>query len=216
MTICLDTDTRSGSHQAIRGPFGYPELVPVETEVKIRISDIQPVQNKLRELGFQIRAPRVFESNIVFDAVDARLRNNGKLLRVRRAGDESLLTFKGPGKDGPHKSREEIETNVNDADATEQILTRLGFKPGFRYEKYRTEFSRSSGAGIVTMDETPIGNFLEIEGPPEWIDSTARELAYSPSEYITKSYAALYVEYCRERRVEPSNMVFERRTQVNT
>jgi len=190
--------------------------VPVETEVKIRISDIQSVQEKLRHLRFQIRAPRVFESNVLLDSADGRLRNKGELLRVRRAGDEGLLTFKGPGKAGPHKSREEIETKVGDAGAMEQILLRLGFKPGFRYEKYRTEYSRPSEPGVVTFDETPIGNFIEIEGPTEWIDSTARELAYSPSEYITKSYAALYLDYCRERRITPSNMVFEPRTQANT
>jgi adenylate cyclase class 2 len=190
--------------------------VPVETEVKIRISPIQPVQEKLRDLGFQIRRPRVFESNVLLDAVDAGLRNKGELLRVRRAGDESLLTFKGPGKTGPHKSREEIETKVGDADATEQIFARLGFKPGFRYEKYRTEYSRPSESGVITLDETPIGNFLELEGPPEWIDSTAKKLAHSPSEYITKSYAALYIEYCRERHITPTNMVFDARTQANT
>jgi adenylate cyclase class 2 len=190
--------------------------VPVETEVKIRIAAIPPVQERLHELGFQIRRPRVFESNVVLDAIDARLRKNGELLRIRRAGDEGLLTFKGPGQAGPHKSREEIETKVSDPDALEQILVRLGFTPGFRYEKYRTEYFRPSEPGVVTLDETPIGNFLEIEGPPEWIDSTATKLGHSRSEYITKSYAALYIEYCRERHITPLNMVFDARTQANT
>lgn len=190
--------------------------MPVETEVKIRISDIQSVQEKLRALRFQVRKPRVFESNVLLDTLDTRIRNNGELLRVRRAGEEGLLTFKGPGQAGPHKSREEIETTIGNPGAMEQILMRVGFKQGFRYEKYRTEYSRPSEPGILTLDETPIGNFLEIEGAAEWIDSTARDLAYSPSEYITKSYAALYLDYCRERRITPSNMVFEPGTQGNT
>lgn len=92
----------------------------------------------------------------------------------------------------------------------DQILRRLGLNPAFRYEKYRTEYSRRGSSGTITVDETPIGDYIELEGAPKWIDATARKLGYSPSDYITSSYGALYLEHCHERGVQPSNMVFKR------
>src|SRR5208283_2251154 len=190
--------TASAPLQAINIPFRYPGGLATETEVKIRISRPAAVRKRLRELGFDVRAPRVFEANTIFDTPLQDLQKRGELLRVRRAGRATLLTFKGLGKSGLYKSREEIETNVDDADAIEQIIARLGFVPTFRYEKYRTEFARPGKSGIVTVDHTPIGDIMEIEGPAKWIDRTARELGYSMADYITKSYGVLYLEYCRE------------------
>ena len=70
------------------------------------------------------------------------------------------------------KSREEIETELADGAAFEAILAALGYSRTFRYEKYRTKFVSASrtGSGLITLDETPIGSFLELEGPEYWID----------------------------------------------
>ena len=72
------------------------------------------------------------------------------------------------------------------------ILRALGFAPTFRYEKYRAEWS--DGTGHVVIDETPIGNFGEFEGPARWIDRTARALGIAPSDYITQTYAPMFFE----------------------
>jgi adenylate cyclase class 2 len=50
--------------------------------------------------------------------------------------------------------------------------------------------------------------YLELEGPPGWIDRTARQMGFSEEHYITLSYARLYLDWCRKNRVKPSNMVF--------
>ena len=69
----------------------------------------------------------------------------------------------------------------------------VGFHPAFRYDKYRTEFSRrarrgdKSRHGHVTLDETPMGVFMELEGSGPWIDRTAKELGFSRNDYITMS-----------------------------
>jgi len=88
------------------------------------------------------------------------------------------------------------------------ILGRLGFRPSFRYQKYRTEMKQSSGPGTATLDETPIGTYIELEGSPSWIDRTARRLGYSEDRYITASYGRLYLEWCKRRRRKPAGMVF--------
>jgi adenylate cyclase class 2 len=94
----------------------------------------------------------------------------------------------------------------------EAILTQLGYRPVFRYEKFRTEYTKRAGnGGKVLLDETPIGNFLEIEGSPRWIDRSARLLGFSSDEYITRSYGYLYLAYCREKRIRPKDMLFKTR-----
>jgi adenylate cyclase class 2 len=115
------------------------------------------------------------------------------LLRLRVAGSIATLTFKGPPAKGRYKSRFESETPVSDPDACREILHRLGFRQVFRYEKYRTEYVRLDDHGVVALDETPIGVFFELEGPPAWIASTAQLLGFGIRSYISESYIALHL-----------------------
>ncbi len=178
-----------------------------EIEIKLRIPDAASGRLLLERAGYHIIAPRVYEANIVFDTPGRDLRARGELLRLRTAGQRHIVTFKGRARPGPHKDREELEVAVTDAAAFEQILNRLGLEPVFRYEKYRTEYQQPGGQGTATLDETPIGDFLELEGPPAWIDASAVALGFLPSQYLTASYGQLYLDYCRENNVAYPDMV---------
>lgn len=181
----------------------------METEVKIRLDSAAAVPERLQAAGFGISAPRVFEANALYDTEDRTLMRNGMLLRVRQVGDRAVITWKGRGTPGPYKSRPELETSIGSAEIVGQMLAQLGYQPFFRYEKYRTEFMHGRNAeGVVTLDETPIGDFLELEGPGNWIDETASKLGFSQTDYVVDSYARLYVANCERRGVEPGHMVF--------
>lgn len=183
-----------------------------EREIKLRLNvDIKAIQRKLRQVNLRVSKKRVYEVNLLFDTPDGALRAAGKLIRVRTVGAQNVLTFKGVSKPGRHKRREEIETHLEDSAAFEKILSRLGYEQTFKYEKYRTEYRSPNQAGVVTVDETPIGNFLEIEGAGRWIDQTAKVLGFGPSDYVTDSYGALYRQYCQERGITPANMTFRAR-----
>lgn len=177
-----------------------------ETEIKLPLASIAEGRRRLREAGFRLARRRVFEANTVYDAARRVLYRSGALLRVREVNGRGLLTYKGPAAPGRHKSREEIETPFNDPAAMHAILKNLGFQPAFRYEKFRAEFT--GGAGIATLDETPIGCFLELEGPPSWIDRSARKLGFRPLDYITASYYGLYRERCARLGRPVRDMVF--------
>ena len=125
--------------------------------------------------------------NSLYDLPGQKLRQRGEMLRLRKYGPNWLLTHKAKGKTGRHKSRVEIETSIRDGNKIDAILRALGFTPTFRYEKFRAEWSR--GKGHVVVDQTPIGDFGEIEGPVRWIDQTARALRIAPADYITQTYA---------------------------
>ncbi len=184
----------------------------VETEIKLRLpQDAERAIALLEQHGFRATGPRQLEIDQTFDLPTGELRQNGRLLRLRSAGGRWTVTYKGPAIAGVrHKSREEIETDVSDGPAFAQILAGLGYQPSFAYEKFRITFKAPGDEGIVTLDETPIGDFLELEGPGSWIDRTAQRLGFSPGDYITSSYAALYEEHRRAHEAVPRDMKFHR------
>src|SRR6266849_2529393 len=150
-----------------------------EIEIKLRVASAPAARRLLRAGGFRVLRRRVFEDNRIFDTPELMLRRAGSVLRVREAGKISRVTYKGPTAGGRHKSREELEIEISDAATAALVLERLCFHPVFRYQKYRTEYSQPGSHGVVTLDETPIGCFLEIEGAPRWIDLTARPAGLS-------------------------------------
>jgi adenylate cyclase class 2 len=182
----------------------------VETEIKLRLSqDPQRARALLEQHGFQATGPRQLETDQTFDLPTGELRQSGRLLRLRSTGGRWIVTYKGPADAGAkHKSREEIEADVSDGAAFAQILARLGYQLAFAYEKFRTTFKAAGEEGIATLDETPIGGFLELEGPGYWIDQTAVSLGFGPADYITSSYAALYEEHRRTHATVPRDMKF--------
>ncbi len=179
-----------------------------ETEIKLAVPDAKTARDLLRAAGFQVSKRRVFETNLVFDTPEMSMRRASTLLRVRQAGGAATLTFKGPPDVGRHKSREELELEISDARAMGAIIERLGLGPVFRYDKYRTEYRQPGHSGMAMLDETPVGVYLELEGPPAWIDRTARKLGFVEEDYITTSYARLYLEWCERSGVRPKDMVF--------
>jgi adenylate cyclase class 2 len=87
-----------------------------------------------------------------------------------------------------------------------RILETLGFHVWFRYEKYRQEFAKDDV--IVAIDETPIGTFVELEGGEQGIVSAARALGRGQADYLTDSYRGLFLQYCHERGVTATDMLF--------
>src|SRR5215467_2646022 len=180
-----------------------------EIEIKFKVADIGSLTAKLQQLGFQQATPRTYEMNALFDLPGQPLRKRGDLLRLRKYGDIWVLTHKSKGKlkEGPHKIRVETETRVEDGVKMEAILRALQFEPSFRYEKFRAEWKRDEGH--VVIDETPIGNFAEIEGPADWIDAVARELDVEPKNYLTENYASLFFAWKRDTGSKAREMTFD-------
>jgi adenylate cyclase class 2 len=178
-----------------------------EIEIKFRVEDLRAVTRKLRSAGFRLVTPRTPEMNTLYDLPGETLRGRGELLRLRKYGTQWVLTHKAKGKTGRHKARVETETRVTDGRKMEEILLALGYAPSFRYEKFRAEWT--DGKGHVVVDETPIGNFGEIEGPHRWIDATAKKLGVKATDYITKNYAGLFLEWKALTKSSADEMTFQ-------
>ena len=186
-----------------------------ETEVKLKVSDIEAIRERLQRLGLRLLDRRSLEDNVLFDTPDRALRKVRSILRLRRYAGKWIVTFKGtPAADPLYKSRLELESAVENPEAIRLLFEALGFRPVFRYQKYRSHYGPGESAESrkasfeIALDETPIGNFLEIEGSRRSIDRMASQLGYSRSDYSTASYGALYLEECRQRNIVPGDMVF--------
>jgi adenylate cyclase class 2 len=177
-----------------------------EIEIKFRVADLRALTRKLQAAGFHLVTRRTHEVNTLYDLPGGVLRKRNELLRIRKYGSSWTLTHKSGTKRGKHSSRVELETAVSDGKKLDAILRALGYAPSFRYEKFRAEWT--DGKGQVVVDETPIGNFCEIEGPPRWIDATAKKLGVSTADYITKNYATLFVEWKQETGSRAMEMTF--------
>jgi adenylate cyclase class 2 len=185
-----------------------------EVEIKLPLPSAAHGRRLLRKAGFRVIRRRVYENNLVFDTPEGRLRSGDLLLRLREAGSVATLTFKGPASEARHKSRLEMETIVSSPSACLEILRRLGFRQTYRYEKFRTEYRGLDDRGVVALDETPVGVFLELEGPPAWIDSTARLLGFEIKSYISESYMDLHRSRRHRLGLPLRAMVFFRATPI--
>jgi adenylate cyclase class 2 len=182
----------------------------VETEIKFRVDDLASLNQRLTEAGFKLLTPRSFESNTLYDTADRVMRARTEILRIRSYAGRWVLTHKripesAPGQE-KHKHRIETETQVSDGDALAEVFRSLGLTPAFRYEKWRAEWE--DGEGHCVVDETPIGDFAELEGPDEWIDRTARQLGIDADQYITLSYGRLFEQWREREGSSVQNLTF--------
>jgi adenylate cyclase, class 2 len=177
-----------------------------EIEVKFALRDRAALVRRLHDVGGERLYPETFEDNIVLDR-RGELRTKGALLRVRKFGKYSIATFKGPMSiEGGVKSREEVQTGVESFELAIQLFDSLGYKPVFRYQKFR-EVWRVRDAEVV-IDRTPIGEYFEIEGTVDMIRALAAELGMEMEQAVRQTYADIYRQARRTRADLPNDMVF--------
>lgn len=180
---------------------------PLEHEVKIPVSALAPVRHRLGISGGRLAGERQLEDNAVLDTPDLRLLASGRLLRLRRWGSEAILTFKGPATyDGGVKTRLELETGVGAPERALGILAELGWTVQRRYQKYRETWKL--GAVTVALDETPIGCFVEIEGPGSELPAAAQALGLDVGAAVSASYQELWQQWRQAHPGAPRDMLF--------
>lgn len=178
-----------------------------EIELKLPSRDLEAVRRRIREQGGAAVSPLHFESNDLYDDAQGHLSSSGCALRLRRANNETILTFKGPARfESGVKRRRELETSVADGEAAEAILAGLGLTKRFRYEKRREEWKLEDC--LIALDQTPLGDFVEIEGDPTQIRRAVSLLELDFSEAIPYSYAKLYALRREKDPSLPPDMVF--------
>jgi adenylate cyclase class 2 len=155
-----------------------------EVEAKILEVDVDEIRKKLLALGARLEYKETQICRIL-DFDDKRLHEKGEIIRVRKVGNKVELTFKGPTeKIGNTKSREEIETHVEDFETALKIFEKIGLTPVRSYEKHRESYK----LGNITFEldnfpNIPVPPFLEIEGTSrEEVVEMAEKLGFKKEE----------------------------------
>ncbi|HRE47179.1 MAG TPA: class IV adenylate cyclase [Aggregatilineales bacterium] len=179
-----------------------------ETEVKLRVPDLALIAKRLEGIGATLKTPRVYERNIHYDDPAQTLTGSGRVLRLRQ-DNAARLTYKEPAALGAYGSttRTEIEIGVDDFEAADMLLQRIGFTPTWVYEKYRTTYTLD-GCEVV-LDELPIGTFVEIEGEPEAIRRCLVALGLDRLPTIKESYSALFHKLKQDHNLPIRDLTFD-------
>jgi predicted adenylyl cyclase CyaB len=221
-------------------PLG-PASPLVEREVKLRLAsvetatqvpgaglglvDLTEVRRRVAASGALLVHERALEDNLLFDRGN-ELRQKGIVLRLRHYGAHeegavppATLTFKGPSSfEGDHKIRDEVDLDCASGVAAAAFLEGLGYRSTVRYQKYREVWRLENEQGVVEvcLDETPIGDFVELEfitGKSENrvdpIEEARRALGLEHQAAERLSYAGLYAQYRLLHPQAPADMVFD-------
>ncbi len=183
-----------------------------EIEVKLKL-EIQALERA--GIILELFTPRHLEDNWLLDTETHQLGTKRAILRVRSANGKGVLTYKEKaGEDAPtsqFKLRIELETELASAPEALTIFDRLGFHRFFRYQKYRAVYEALLPSGNrlhVMADETPIGDFLELEGEENAIAEAVQLLGLTSADYILESYIALQLRHCQQQGKPLEDMVF--------
>ncbi len=171
-----------------------------EVEVKFAVTGHGAVVEALAGEGGRL-VGSFEQTDQFYDTPDARLRDDGCGLRIRRlrrlAGESDEIdtrpqvTFKGPRRtDTRAKVRPEYQTNLDDAEAMEKIFAACGLEPTAIVRKNRTSYLL--GDCQVELDELPdIGCFVEVEGPDEKTVFAVSERLGLTGQPVSESYLAM-------------------------
>lgn len=180
----------------------------IEQEIKLSFNSVKEARTAVLAVGAILNHPRQFQDDRLFDWPDGRLEKGHCTLRVRDYGNTAYLTFKGPPLAKKIKAREELETSVTNSSLLILLLERLGMEVRFRYQKYREEYKYQNLT--LTIDDTPIGTYVEIEGNEYGIIETAKKMGRTEDDYILDSYHSLFISVCKKENLPPRNMIFEK------
>lgn len=171
----------------------------IEIEVKIKINDPSEIIERITDLNVELDRERHLEENTLYDFASKDLYEKHHALRVRSINKKTFLTFKGATqKSRKFKIREEYETEVKNGKQLQKILKSLGLQPVFTYNKHRTVFKKKKLK--ICLDETSVGNFLELEGQQSDIVRFAEELQLSKKEFIKTDYIQLIKNHEKKRQ----------------
>jgi adenylate cyclase, class 2 len=134
----------------------------LEVELKFAVPDLNAVRSHLHRLQAH-RVGAETEHDLYYNSPIRDFAETDEALRVRYAGPECTVTYKGP-KINIHgaKAREEFNVTVDSGPAFEQILSRSGFSCSAEVNKRREIYTLAEAT--VTLDDVEgLGTFIEIE-----------------------------------------------------
>ena len=137
----------------------------LEIEVKILEIEEQAIRKKLEAMGAKIAFDGQIR-NLYMDTPDEAYKKSDCVVRLRKKGERSLLTFKKRLDQTEAKVCEEHEVEVSDFDEMRAILEAMGLRANLDMYKHRTSYRLKDAQFEIDRYQKPhagIPVFLEIE-----------------------------------------------------
>ncbi len=178
----------------------------LEIEVKFFLPQLDPVRDRLLQMG-AVSMGRHREYNLRYEDQHQSLLRRKALLRLRR-DSRAHLTFKAPPAvpDDQFKVLQELEVQISDFDTMDAILQALGYHREQVYEKWRETLTLKQLK--CCLDTMPFGNFLELEGSRDRIQSVAEKLALEWPERILQNYLEIFTRLKNEYNLPFNDVTF--------
>ena len=185
-------------------------MIEVEIKLPLRRQEKTEETGRIAEvlcsMGFR-KAARFRQRDTYFDNEAGEIRGGGKALRIRETEElmkgivTAELNFKGPRMDQVSMTRQELETEVGQAETGRRILAALGFSPVLpEVVKERTEYRREEITAALDRVEG-LGDFLELEIMADEetengkvlqkLEELLGELGYQMGDTVTRSYLSM-------------------------
>lgn len=181
----------------------------IEYEVRVLEINKEEIQKKLTELN-AVLVEDIFQKRYVYDFKPA-LPN--KWIRLRTNGIKSTLTIKNIESSNIDGTKE-VEIEVSDFEATNEILKELGYIPKGIQENKRIRYDLN---GVeVDIDTWPrIPTYLEIEGNSEKDVYDTLKLLGIPKENVTGlDVQSIYKDIYGIDLVKEPNLSFDNNSSV--
>jgi adenylate cyclase class 2 len=181
----------------------------LEVEQKFRIKDCGPIEKLLADRGAILAEPQL-QVDRYFNHPSRDFAATDEALRIRQAGEQNFVTFKGPKLDRTTKTRREIEVRIAAgpaaADQFAAIFIALGFRPVAEVRKHRRKaiLEHSDHTVEIALDEVEqVGTFVELEcsADQDSMEAATRAIADLAAELgLTENERKSYLELLLERQ----------------
>ena len=169
-----------------------------EIEVKFRLADKRETQKRLMALGGEIvslqfqrdtrakQPPEATALQHVFPRVRIESHKETLTIKVKSATDP--VKPDGHGALREFFERDEYEIGIDDSETMLRALAALGFTDQRTLEKYRQTWRVEGYEAEVVVDCLPFGDYIEIEGQKEVIESLVAALGLETVPRVTDAY----------------------------
>lgn len=167
----------------------------MEIEIRAKIKNQNEIKKKLQGLGAKLikdtkQIDKYFGEMSLYRKIGYSF-----LMRVRKEGNKTFLTYKGAkmNKDGIW---EEYEFSINDSKAAEAMLKDMGLEKITEIRKKRTEY-KLNGLTICLDAIEGLGNFVEIESKTNnslgknKLEMLAKKLNIEKDQIVHKGYLTM-------------------------
>ena len=159
-----------------------------EVELKAVVDDLDSARERLEKAGATLSFAGKM-SDRRYDIESRELAGRDEVLRMRRyqsaESSKTYLDWKGPTEiQDVYKVREEVSTPVEDFEALDQILTRLGFIVTMEIDRDVAQYEL--GGATIRFETYPRMDVLvEVEGNPDAIEGAIEILAIARGQFCT-------------------------------